>query len=188
MRWPVLIVTALFVLALDTALLHVLAIGPVVPSALPALMVFIALSAPRRVVLWCAIWLGLLVDLTSPQVGEEGRVLHLVGPWALGYLFAVNVLLPLRTMVFRRNPFTIAVLTMILVIAAAIVATLLWSIRIWYADAPMPFGGRSAVQELLWTVPRAFACAIVALPIGWLLIRTAPLWGFQSIGQRGARW
>jgi len=188
MRWPVLIFAALFAMALDTALLHVLAIGPVVPSTLPALAVFVALSAPRRTVLWCSLWLGLLVDLTSPQVAEGARPLHLIGPWALGYLFAANILLPLRTMVFRRNPLTVAVLSAVLVVAAAVVATLLWSMRVWYDDAFVPFGGRSAMTELLWSVPRALGCAIVALPVAWLLIRTAPIWGFQTTGQRTGRW
>ena len=184
MRWGVFIVFTLLTLVIDTTLQGALEIGGIVPSFAAVLAAFVALSAPPLSAMWAGLILGILMDLSTPHVIGADRPFHLIGPHALGYLFAVNVVLPLRTMVFRRNPLTLGVFAGLTVLAAGLVSILIWSIRGWYADTPVLFGGGSASGELLATLLRAAYTALVGIPVGWLLVRTAPAWGFGAGAHR----
>ncbi|MFO0873224.1 MAG: hypothetical protein U0575_04545 [Phycisphaerales bacterium] len=188
MRWGVFLVVALVAAACDTSLTALLSIGTIVPQLMPLVAVFVALAAPRTTVLWACLFMGLVVDLCSPAFDAQLRPLHLAGPHALGYLFAANLVLPLRTMVLKRNPLTLGALTAIFSMAASLVVVALWSVRTWYPDPPVVFGGDSALTELGRAGLRALYSGAIAVPIGWFLVRTAPLWGFSPSGQRGARW
>lgn len=187
MRWGVFLVFALIAVALDTSFLSVFAIGDIVPQLSPLVAIFVCLGAPRTSAMWACLLLGLVIDLCSPAIDPQLRAVHLVGPHALGYLFAANLVLPLRSMVFRRNPLTLGVLAAIFSFSSALVVVAIWSIRGWYPDAPVVFGGHSALGELGRAGLRALSCGVIAIPVGWLLVRTAPIWGFRDGGQRGRR-
>lgn len=187
MRWGVFLLFTLVAVALDTSLLSVFAIGDTVPQLSPLLAAFVCLGAPRLTAMWACLVLGLVIDLCSPVVDPQLRAAHLVGPHALGYLFAANLILPLRTMVFRRNPLTLGVLAGLFSFATALVVVAIWSLRMWYPDAPVVFGGRSALTELGRAGLGAIYCGVLSIPVGWLLVRTAPLWRFRDAGARGRR-
>lgn len=196
MRWPVYIIAVFVALVFDTALSEALSIDSqgwnIRPSALPAVAVFVALSAPRLTTLWACLLLGLLVDLNHPVSFEGGTdSVHLVGPFALGYVFSGYFICQLRASVFRRRILTIAVLTVAFAFMAAVVAVSCGVIRSW-----LPLG--LVGSRVLWpSIPagselvRQFFCALysglLAWPLGWLLGRSASLWGFHS-GARTRSW
>lgn len=188
MRWGVFLVFALAALVIDTSLMGAFEIRHIVPGVTPLLVAFIALSAPPVTAMWAALLLGIGRDLANPHVIGTDQVFHLIGPSALGYLFAVNLVLPLRSMVFRRNPLTLGVFTGLTVIAAGLVYTTLWSLRALYEPAPVIFDGRSATRELFVTLLRAVYSGAIAVPLGWILARTSGLWGFAPTSQRFGRW
>ena len=72
----------------------------------------------------------------------EGRdLVFIVGPHALGYVFAgAWVVLTIRPMVFRQPILTLAVCTMVCVLAAGFVATCIGLVRYW-----LPFAGGEVV-------------------------------------------
>lgn len=187
MRWAVFGVAALLAIAADTSLLRVLAIGNVHPQVVPIVAVFVLLSAPRLTGLWAALALGVLQDLCTPLADTAGGVHHLLGPHALGALFAANVVLPLRSMVIRRNPLTLGVLAAIYGVAVALVVVALLVVRSWYGEPLVTFDGQTAPKELLRTGLQALYTAALAVPLGWLLNRSAGIWGFQQTPQR-LRW
>jgi hypothetical protein len=187
MRWTVFVIAALLAVAADTSLLRILAIGDVHPQLTPVVAVFVALSAPRLIVMWAGLALGALVDLTTPLADAVGGVHHLLGPHALGYLFAVNVVLPLRTMVIRRNPLTMGVLAATFAFSCALVVVAVMVIRSWYGEPLTVFDGGAAPRELFRSALQALYTGGLAVPAGWLLNRTSALWGFQQVTQR-LRW
>jgi len=187
-RWGVFLIFAILAVAVDTSITGALSIRGVVPSVSPLLAAFIALSAPPLTAMWACLLIGLLLDFTNPGMIGSDQVFHLIGPYALGYLFAANLVLPLRAMVFRRNPMTLGVFAGTFVVAAGLVYTMIWSIRGLYDPAPIVFGGRTALHELLNTLLRAVYTGALGVPLGWILARTAPLWGFTSSSQRFGRW
>ncbi|MCA9283728.1 MAG: hypothetical protein KDA22_00835, partial [Phycisphaerales bacterium] len=107
MRWGVFLIFALLAVVVDTSLVGALEIRGVMPAVAPLLAAFIALSAPPVTAMWACLVIGLLLDLSNPRMIGADQVFHLIGPYALGYLFAANLVLPLRAMVFRRNPLTL---------------------------------------------------------------------------------
>lgn len=179
MRIGVFVICLLLVVVLDTSLMEVLRIGGTVPGLAGTLAVFLILAAPRRNALWACLVTGLLLDLNVDALWD-GRPYHLIGPYTLGFLFGANLILPLRGMVFSRNPLTFGLLTALFLLAVSIVYLALWQIRGHYAGSTPIWGDASAVQAfgslLLW----ALYSGAVAVPVGWLLVRTTPLWGFTG--------
>jgi cell shape-determining protein MreD len=198
MRWTVFLIMAFLALAVDHSFTRVLTVSSetmeIRPSITPALAVFVALAAPRMAALWACLLLGLLVDLpfqnTSTVSGAGALVV--VGPYALGYVFGGYFICQLRASVFRRRALTIGVLAACLAMAAATVAISCgvirsWHPASWYAGAPLTWPRGSAGGELLRQLLCSLASGLVAIPVGWMLIRTVPLWGFQHL-TRGRGW
>ena len=148
------------------------------PNVVAPLAVFIALFAHRSAVLWACWILGLLIDL-SPQ--SVGATYHILGVNALAYTAGGYLILQLRTTVFRRRTLTVAFLTALMVVAAALVSVMLLTIRSWY-PGELPY---RPLVELRNDVLIALYSGVVALPLGWLLNQSFPLWGFQH---RGSSW
>ncbi|HMN95912.1 MAG TPA: hypothetical protein PKC43_09980 [Phycisphaerales bacterium] len=188
MRWSVFLVAALLVTALDGSLMGLFSVGGTAPSLAPLLVVFVAMHAPRPTAMWAGMLVGLLADLSTPLVDGTLRPIHLIGPAALGYLFAVNLVLPLRSMVLRRNPLTLVVLVALASFGCGLVITAIWTARSLLGESIDPFGGRSAAGELALVSLRGALSGAAALPMGWLLMKSAPIWGFQSGGSRMMRW
>ena len=190
MRWPTFIIFAFVGIVLETSLRRMFVLesfGHISPSFVACLVVFIALFAARHSALWGAWILGILMDLNNPfpRTGLN-EPLFVLGPYALGYLFAVVLILQVRSMVFRRRLITIAVLTGIGIIAASLVAVAFYVVRSWYPEAAAieyPIE-RGALRELGQRAGVALYSALLAIPFGWLLRSSMPLWGFTGMISR----
>lgn len=176
MRWAVFAIFAFAALVIQLSLSNVLtlhALRSISPDVVAALAVFIALFASRSAVLWGCWILGLLVDLAP---AGDGSAFRIIGPHALGYAAGGYLVLQLRTMVFRRRALTVGFLTALALIAASLVAVMLLSIRCWYPEAA-PYGPLSDLGRRMLI---ALYSGLIAIPLGWALGKTIPLWGFQS--------
>lgn len=180
MNWPVFAILAYLLLGLERGLRDALAIGPVQPSFLLALGAYIALSAPPMHAVWACLVLGLTLDLTGGWPMLAGAAQPLIGPYALGAVLMAQVILTLRGKLVRHHLATLSVLTLFGVIATQIVVVALLTIQ-KITGAPLAFqpGG-----ELLVRLGSAGYTALLALPLGLLLIAIAPLLGFAGNGPR----
>ena len=188
MRWPIFAVFALIGVTLETSLLGVFSLrslGNVTPSVVACLVVFIALLAPRWTALWACWVLGLLMDLCAPPYQDtSGHVFQLIGLHAVGYVAGCFLILHLRTMMFRRRVVTISMLTFVCVIAVTAVAGVVYLVRPWYGQGLVDPAGVGALKALLRGVGVAVYSLLLAIPVGWLLVRTIPWWGFHATAHR----
>lgn len=180
MNWPVFAILAYLLLGLERGLRDALAIGPVQPSFLLALGAFIALSAQPMHAVWACLVLGLAIDLTGGWPMLAGPAQPLIGPYALGGVLMAQVILTLRGKLVRHHLATLSVLTLFGVFAAQIVVVILLSIQ-KLTGAPLAF---EPGRELLVRLGSAGYTAVLAIPLGLLLIAAAPLLGFGGHGTR----
>jgi rod shape-determining protein MreD len=180
MRWPVFAIFAFTAVVVQLSLRNVLTLRElwgITPDVTACLVVFVALFAHRSAALWGAWMIGLLLDL-APQSVATGY--HILGVNALGYTAGAFAILQMRTMVFRRRALTMGFLTVLCVIAASLVTVMLLAIRSWY-PGELPYGPLSDFGRRLLI---GVYSGLVAIPLGWLLGMTLPLWGFQSSSPR----
>lgn len=186
MNWLVFLVVAWVSFGLEMALVPVFDAGSggVHPSTVTPLLVFVALYAPRRHALWGAILLGVTWDLLSPLVHADGGGVVLVGPHALGSLLGAQLVFSVRGMVVRRNPLTIAVLSVLAALAAQSVVVAIVTVRASLGD----YIAWDASDEL---VQRAFSSVytgIAGLVLSFAYFALTPAFGFHSaIATRFAR-
>lgn len=180
MNWPMFAIIAYLLLGLERGLRDALAIGPVQPSFLLALGAFVALSAPPLHAVWACLVIGLTLDLTGGWPMIAGAAQPLIGPYALGCVLMAQVILTLRGKLVRHHLATLAVLTFFGVVAAQFVVVILLSIQ-KVTGAPLAFQPGS---ELLTRTGSAAYTAVMAVPVGFLLVAAAPLLGFGGHGQR----
>jgi rod shape-determining protein MreD len=184
-RWPVFAVFAYLALVLEVSLRNVLLLGPVGPSFVAVLVVFVSLFAPRLTALWACWSLGLLVDLCTPLMHGADEVGPMLGPHALGYVFGGYVILQLRAMLFRRRAVTFAVMTAISLVAAGLVVVFLHAVHRLYPGEGLEM---RPLGELLLRLAVAGYSGVVALLLGPLLVWTVPLWRFRAGPQQHAGW
>jgi hypothetical protein len=181
MKWWAFIPLLLIAVVLDTSFMSVAAIGEVVPRITPALVVLVALYAHRQTALWAALFAGVMVDLNTTELYDGVRPYILIGPTSLGYVLGAAIVLPLRSMVVRRNPFSFGVLVALFALGAMLVTTLIFSMRGWYAGTTppwMPEGralGWMGVEAL-----RALWSGAIAVLLAWPIQRCGPLLGFTG--------
>lgn len=155
-----------------------LRIGPeVAPSFVMGYAVFIGLLAQPRTALWAFFILGLLMDLTA-KVGLVGidRSVTLVGPYTLGYMLAGQLVLTMRGLMIRRNPFTMSFLAMMASMVANVVVVALYWLRELMGD-PLAI---HATKELAQRFGASLYTALLALVLALVLIPMAPAFGLQS--------
>jgi len=188
MRALIVIIATIIAMAFDSSFGGVFtlrSIGSITPLAMPCLLVFIALFAPKTIVLVLSIVLGVLVDL-SPGQGHLTGGIHLIGPHALGYLVTVLFVLKIRVVVFRRRVLTIAVLaTGSVIVTGSVYAFVMLARGVLYWNPPASGGGIEAFAKLLGT---AIYTGLLAVPLGWCMLATIGMWRFQSPTSRRATW
>jgi rod shape-determining protein MreD len=161
-------------------------LGHIRPSLCGVVAVFVALSAPRTAALWACLVLGSLLDLAHPLTVAENRVVYLIGPHALGYVLGGWLVISGRAMVFRRRPLTIGVMTVLCLLAVQLVAVSLYVLRSqsWYPGEAVFWTETTALAELGRRMLGAVYSGLFAIPVGWLLVQTIGLWGFQTAPHR----
>jgi hypothetical protein len=181
-KWGLYLVLLVVAVVLDTSFTQVFAIGEVQPSVTPALVVFVAMYAQRPTLLWAAFVAGLLVDLAQPSLYMGTRPYQLIGPTILGFVFGAAIVLPLRTIVVRKNPLAFAFLVLVFALGAMVVATAIHSARGWYAGTLPPWMPEGRALAWMW-LGFLDACATAVLAI----ILSFPLHGLiGAFGLSGA--
>ena len=180
MNWLLFAILAYLGYALQLLLAPLWPMGGHEPLILLILLVFIGLQAPAMAVGWSAIVLGLCVDIQLQQY-EPG----LIGPWELGFLAAGYALVQLRNLLFRDSMFTIAIMTLIAGIFALLVATTLHALRNnvgMFGNEPVE--AFSAADQLVHGFKSLLYTTALAIPLGYLLLRSRPLWSFSARSSR----
>ncbi|MBX3355212.1 MAG: hypothetical protein KF724_05900 [Phycisphaeraceae bacterium] len=186
MRFALFILVLGVTLAVDAALMPALELGGAVPSTTAILVVFVLLLASRDAAWFAAVAGGAALDLMAP-IPFDGRTIVVVGPWALGFAFGGQLVLTLRGALVRRHALTLAVATFVFLMASTVVWCAIWSLRGWLPESLPPWGGDSVLREFAMRSRWALWSGAVALPIGWLLMRTIPAWGFPGVAGRSLR-
>ncbi len=184
MRWTILLLVAAVVLGLQQAVQASLAVGQtsIAPSFAIPLVVFVALFASPMSAMWTALLIGLAIDLASPRGTGD---LIVAGPNALGYLIGAYFVLTVRALMYRRNPLTLMVLSIIACMLAEVFVVAVHSIRAMYSDAYAWSGLTQLGQRMLG----ALYTGIAGLVMSFVLFPMIPLFGFHDPRERrfGAR-
>ena len=180
MRWPVFAIMGYLLLVLDTGLSTLLAVNGISPSLTLILLAFVALWANPMAAAWAALALGLAVDLNTPiQTAHLATDAVLIGPAALAYLTGAYVTVQLRGMLFRDSPLAVAVLVLVAGAFVNLVIVAMLTLRGLPWPIAEPLHGWSAADQLVARFFGLLYTAAVAVPAGYLLIRTQGLWGFH---------
>lgn len=183
MRWSVFLILAYVFLGLELGLADLLQIGANGPSPswLIVVMVYVASVAPALTALWAAMILGILNDLSAIHAGPNETVQVILGPYAIGYVLGALATLQLRTVVYRRHPLTMSLLALVSGLAVHATVWILYLFRDVLAHFSTFFDPVtvSAWDSLVARLLLVLYTAAFALPLGWLLIKLGPLFGFQ---------
>ena len=183
MNWVVFAVGAWIMLGLEVGLKGSLQLGDsaIAPSFVAAYAVFIACSAPPRAAQWGCLILGGLMDLTSPMPRVDGGAsFTMLGPHALGALLMCQLVLALRGLMYRRNPLSLAFLSMTGFALWQVVATAIYTLRHLTGDPTV----WSPSHQLWVRLASAVYTGVVALPVSLALILLMPVFAFQYIPYR----
>ncbi|MFM9995977.1 MAG: hypothetical protein ACKVU4_09260 [Phycisphaerales bacterium] len=185
MRWLPFAVGAWLALGLELGLAPQLAwhvrTVTIQPSFLLPLAVFVAMGAAANHAVWACLVLGLLLDLTWRWPASTlSDTLTVLGPHALGYLVAGQFVLAMRSMMIRRNPLALAALAVAASLISGVTIVAVFAIR----DALGDIVVWSTWTELLGRMGASIYTGVVALVMGFVLLRLAPVFGF-TLGPRG---
>ena len=176
------VLALVIVLPLDAAFMPVFSIGGTSPCLAGVLAAFISLNASRRAAWWGCFLMGLLVDLSSPQL-VMGSLLFLPGPNTLGFALGSGTVTVMRSLLLRRSMLTVAAMTFVLLLAVSLIWVFIWSIRGIWLDGSVPWP-ETALLELGKRIGWCLSSAVMGLPVGWALNRTFSWWGFPGVGPR----
>jgi len=133
--------------------------------------------------------LGLLVDISTGLYREGGGIVFVAGPHALGYVVGGMLLLQLRSLVFRERVLTIVLLTILCGLVVSVVCVGVFVVRSWYPESlSTVYFQTSATKVLLQRFIGVLYSALLAIPVGWFLVRSLPLWDFQIARKRRSVW
>lgn len=183
MNWLSFAVATWLCFGLELGLRHTLQLGPhaIAPSFVIALLIFIALHASHRSATWAAIVLGLLIDLTgSLELAPSGTTV-LVGPHAIAFFLAAQMVLAMRGMIVSRNPLSMGVLSLVAAAVAQIVVVAFLTIHRFMGD-PIVL---NASERLVVGFASAVYTGIVAILLALVLIPVTPLFGFAAVRRFG---
>ena len=153
--------------------------GEIYPSFVIPLLVYISLHAAPRSALWAALVLGCLADLadlSNTHAMTTGSTMQVLGPSALGYLVAAQLVISLRGMVLAQNFFTPIILNLLAAFVAGLVVVAVFTVRSFYPD---PIAWQPA-HQLMIVGGSALYTAIAAIPVSILLHLVSPWFGFTT--------
>jgi rod shape-determining protein MreD len=182
MRWFVYAIFAFLALVLDIGLRRLLKLEVVSepsPSFVLIVAVFVAMWAPPRAAMWSGLIIGLLVDLSSLSPTEADGY-ALIGPAALGFMLGSYAVVQLRGLMYRDSPLALAALVFLGGVFVHLMIVAVLTVR----GLPMfgyPVSGWSAATQLYERFWVLLYTAIVAVPVGYVLLRTQPIWGFEGV-------
>ena len=181
MRWSVFILATLVALAFDASLGTILRIGESQPRLVLCVVVFALLSAPRVHAMRIAFLAGLLTDLLAPVIRPDGTQLVVIGPWTLGFALGALAVVPLRSLLYHRNPISSAFATGVFAVLSAVVFVSVWVLRMLVLgdETPSWWPGTNA-GEVVRQAKSALASGALAVPAIWVLERTRGVWGFST--------
>jgi hypothetical protein len=189
MRWSVFILTAYVALLLQAGLGNLLVYGEtdVTPSFLLIVGVFVGMWAPPQTVAWAMLSLGLITDLTRGYPIGSSQMVYLIGPASLGYLLGAMAICQLRSMVFRDSALALAVMVLLvgILVHLGTIATL--TVRGWPWLPGEPIVDFSATRALVEAFKALLYTTAVALPVGFVLQRSSPLWRFEPAKPKRGR-
>jgi rod shape-determining protein MreD len=179
-----LLAVAAWILAgLEAGLRDALVIGQtgISPSFVFVLMAFIAMTAPRPVVLWAAVALGLLLDLVfEVPLKQAGSNLTMIGPHALAYALGAQLIVVLRGIMIRRNPLTLGFLSLVGALVANLVLWTIFSLRS-VAGAPLVWETKHQIVAALGS---AAYTGLLGIVLAFVLFPLAGPLGLPSQQQR----
>lgn len=181
MKWIIFVPVLLVALVLDVSFMGALEIGGVSPRLVVVVTAFVAMHAESGSVTWAALLAGVLMDLSDPSMTGPRAPLYLIGSHTLGFFFGAQAVLSVRGIVVRRNPISVGAMSLVLGIAAGLFWTAWWTMRSWYPNSQPPWGDGSALMQLGRQLLQALTSGVVGVPIGWILLKSAPAWGFPSV-------
>lgn len=195
MRWLPIAIFAYLLLGLEQGMAVALS-HPGSYSATPGLLlilaVFIGLSAPTPVVVYSALALGLLYDLAHPVlIGDLQTAANvaIIGPGTIGFLVGAFVLLRARGLVYRGSLISIALFTFITGVFVHLTIVFIFALRgVSFLFLPgEQIVGWSWSGELVSRFISLVCTSLIALPVGWILLRAYGMFGFEPPKGHGAR-
>ena len=166
-------------IGMELGLRDALALGPsrIAPSFVFCFLTFIAMLAPQPRPNWYALALGALMDLTFRIPLSDGAgTIVIIGPHALAYLLAVQLIVALRGIMIRRNPLTMGFLAMLGSIVAGVTLVGIYAIRISIGDQL----ALTPSQDLLPRLGSALYTGLMGVLLALAFIPGAGLMGFQA--------
>ena len=186
MNWFVFLLMGWFCFGLELALLPVFDAGSggVHPSMVVPLLVFVAMNAPRKHTLWAAILLGIVMDLLSPIPAVDGGTITIIGPNALGYLLGVHFVMAIRGMLLGRNPLTLIVMSVLVMLIAQIVVVAVFTAR-GMGDSSIIWDAGDQLRQRFFS---SLYTGVSALLLSFVFFALSPFFGFSSaVATRFAR-
>lgn len=180
MHWSVFIIATLLASALDAGLGGLFEVGSLRAEILPSIVVFVALSAPKKLVIRAAMLAGLIADLFSPVLLGDGTPLVVPGPRVLAFALGAAAVIPLRGLLYRQNPLSNSAAVLVFSAFTALAWIVMSILRSVVTGGDVPWWPATGTSEVVVQFLGALGDAVLALPVFWVLTRTKPLWGFET--------
>lgn len=188
MRWVIFSIFAFVALVVQSGLGLLLHWPGGDPSLLWVLAAFVAMWAPPTTALWAALALGLLLDLQPVAVGTGADAVAIMGPNAIGFVAGAYAVTVVRGVFYRESSTAFAVMVGLAGIVMQLVTVALFTLRGLPLLAGDPLPGWQLADEFYSRFFCLLYSAAIALPLGWILMRFAAIWGFETgKGGQGAR-
>jgi hypothetical protein len=182
-NWLLFAILAWLFAGLEQGLRDALVVGQtgIAPSFAFVLLTFVAMSAPRPIVMWAAVALGVFMDLLFEMPLREGMSsLTMIGPHAIAYALGCQLILSLRGIMIRRNPFTLGFLA---ASGAAITNLSLVAIFTLKNTLGAPFAW-DPKHQLIAAVGSAVYTGVIAIALAFVLFPASGPLGLPNQQQR----
>ncbi len=170
MNWIVFALVAWIAFGLEIGLRPLISPGDgsIAPSFVIPILVYISLWAPARTALWGALILGLGADLLSSIDLAPSGSATIIGPRAIGYLLAAQLVIASRGVVIGRSPVTLVVLSIVAAFVAGVVVVAFYTLRSFYDPVVWNPGRQLSVRffSALYTGLSALGMSLVLIPLG----------------------